>query len=127
MTAGLSALVLALVGGCGDDDPAPEREPPLEAPQPEDDAEEDDAGELSDPAQRLLEACRRIAEETPGVPDEVRRDVIEECERAAEDDEEALRRAAGAACDVVAAATVPWPLRGPAAHACRRAIPGVDP
>lgn len=119
------ALALALAAGCGGDEPAPSDEPPsAEAPDPQAEAPAE-GEEPSGAARRLLDACRAIAEGAPGVPEDVRRDVIEECEQAAAEDEETLRRAAGAACEVIAGATVPGPLRGPAADACRRALPGV--
>jgi hypothetical protein len=128
----VSLACLLVVGvGCGgedDSEPTPD-DPAAEAPErPEADDPQD--GETPDAAdqgsQRVLEACRDIVERTPGISEEMRRDLIARCEEAASDDEEAARRAASAACDAIAAATVPGPLRGPAADACRRAIPGVN-
>jgi len=130
LLAACGACAIGLLAGCGDDpfsggsdpgDPEAEGSEPGGAdPGAEDDP---DAGEDA-MARRILDACRRIVDGAPGVPGDVKDDLIAECEAAAEDDEEALRRAAGAACEVIAAATAPGPLRGPVASACRRAIPG---
>lgn len=126
--------VLALATGCGglaDDDPdnaeTPATVEEAERDEDEDQGDPDDPpGERSETVQRVLDACRDIARRAPGISEERRDEVIAECEEAAASDEEALRRATRAACDVFAAAAVPWPVRGPVAEACKRAIPGAS-
>jgi hypothetical protein len=117
------ALVVLIAAGCGGgDEPADANaDPSAEAAEG---AERDDAEEEPGAvARRALEACREIVERAPGVPADTKRDLIAECEAAAEDDEEAIRTAARAACDAIAAATVPSLARGPVADACKRTIP----
>lgn len=125
------AALLAL--GCGggeepDDanaDPAGEAAERFGDPAGDDDASDEDVPEgLSGAARRVLEACRQVVERAPGVDDETKRELIADCEAAAAGDEEAIRTATRAACDVVAAATAPAILRGQVAAACKRAIPG---
>jgi hypothetical protein len=126
------ACALFLAAGCGGDDESDEQdaEPIAEAPErpgnaPEDEAVDEAAPEeLGGAARRALEACTQLIERTPGIPEQTKREVIADCEAAAAGDEEAIRTATRAACDVVAAATAPPLLRGPVADACKRAIPG---
>jgi hypothetical protein len=136
------AAVLVLAMGCGgfgdgerDDTDVPatveeaerdEDEEPREE-EGEDAREDERPEERSAAVQRILDACREIARRAPGISEERKDELIAECEEAAASDEEALRRATRAACDVLAAAAVPWPVRGPVAEACKQAIPGASP
>jgi hypothetical protein len=126
------ACALFVVAGCGGDgEPdTDDADPIAEAPERPGDGPEDEAAdeaapeELGGAADRALEACRQLMERVPGIPEQTKREVIADCEAAASGDEEAIRTATRAACDVVAAATAPPLLRGQVADACKRAIPG---
>lgn len=122
------ALLILFGAGCGGEDGSP---PPAddaavegrERPGAGGDDDGEAAGESGEASQRVLEACREVVRRAPALSEKTKGELIAECEQAASDDEEAARRAAGAACDAIAAATVPGPLRGPVADACRKAIP----
>lgn len=126
------ATLLALgCGGGGEESDDANADPVAEAaerpgePAGDDDASDGDAADgLSGAGRRALEACRQVVERAPGVDEETKRELIADCEAAAAGDEEAIRKATRAACDVVAAATAPAILRGQVAAACKRAIPG---
>lgn len=127
------AAVLVLATGCGgfgdgerDDTDVPATVEEAERDEDEDAREDERPEERSAAVQRVLDACREIARRAPGISEERKEEVIAECEEAAASDEEALGRAARAACDVFAAAAVPWPVRGPVAEACKQAIPGAS-
>jgi hypothetical protein len=126
------ACALLLTAGCGGngEQDEPDRDPSAEARERPGDAAGDEATdeeapeELGGAAGRALQACRQLVERAPGVPEQTKRELIADCEAAAAGDEEAMRKATRAACDVVAAATAPPLLRGQVADACKRAIPG---
>lgn len=128
-----------LLTGCGAGDGDPEGADAEPAAEPaERGGQERDGGEaqrgdgeepeeLTGTARRILDACEQIVRRAPGLSDERRRELIADCEAAARGDERALRKAATAACDAIAAATVPAPVRGPAADACKNALPSSVP
>jgi hypothetical protein len=124
----VALALLPVAAGCGNEEANPNDDPAVESPERPDEAPDADPAEgneeLGGAARRALEACRQVVERTPGIPEETKREVIADCEAAARGDEEARRKAARAACDVVAAATAPPLLRGQVADVCKRAISG---
>jgi len=123
---GLIGLALIASGcevGGSEPDPTDAEERERSDRPDEREGEPGDGAEGDEVARRIRDACRDVVERAPGISDELTRDLIAECDEAAADDAEAARRAAGAVCDAIAAATVPWPLRETAADACRRALP----